>query len=43
MFSNYSTSQYLAYLLEAPCLNSEVDDMPVDRIDAVEYMLYRYM
>lgn len=43
MFSNYSTSQYLAYLLEAPCLKSEVDAIPVDRIDAVECMLYRYM
>ena len=43
MFSNYSTSQYLAYLLEAPCLKSEVDAIPVDRIDSVECMLYRYM
>ncbi|XP_066321928.1 protein PHYLLO, chloroplastic-like isoform X5 [Miscanthus floridulus] len=41
MFSNYSTSQYLAYLLEAPCLKSEVDAIPVDRIDSVECMLYR--
>lgn len=41
MFSNYSTSQYLGYLLGVPRFKNEVDAMPVDRIDAVEYMLYR--
>lgn len=40
LFSDYSTTRYLNYLLGAPCLKT-VDAIPIDRIHAVEYMLYR--
>ncbi|XP_062219458.1 protein PHYLLO, chloroplastic isoform X3 [Phragmites australis] len=41
MFSNNSTTRYLDYLLGVPYSKSELDGMPVNRIQAVEYMLYR--
>ncbi|KAJ1279712.1 hypothetical protein BS78_04G176000 [Paspalum vaginatum] len=40
LFSDYSTTRYLNYLLGAPCLKT-VDAIPIDIIHAVEYMLYR--
>lgn len=43
MFSAYSTTRYLDYLLGVPCSKSELDAMPVIRIHGAEYMLYRYM
>ncbi|KAF8653016.1 hypothetical protein HU200_062451 [Digitaria exilis] len=39
MFSAYSTTRYLNYLLGAPCSKSELG--PVSRIHGAEYMLYR--
>ncbi|CAN6273232.1 unnamed protein product [Urochloa humidicola] len=41
MFSAYSTTRYLDYLLGAPCFKSELNDMPIDAIHGAEYMLYR--
>ncbi|XP_004952910.1 protein PHYLLO, chloroplastic isoform X2 [Setaria italica] len=41
MFSAYSTTLYLDYLLGAPYFKSEINDMPVDTIHGAEYMLYR--
>ncbi|KAL6899311.1 hypothetical protein ACP4OV_005969 [Aristida adscensionis] len=41
MFSDYSTSQYLDYLLGASCSKSELDVLSVGKIHAAEYMLYR--
>ncbi|OEL19228.1 Protein PHYLLO, chloroplastic [Dichanthelium oligosanthes] len=41
MFSAYSTTRYLDYLLGAPCYKGELDAMPVGTIRGAEYMLYR--
>ncbi|CAL5021226.1 unnamed protein product [Urochloa decumbens] len=41
MFSAYSTTRYLDYLLGVPCFKSEFNDMPIDAIHGAEYMLYR--
>ncbi|KAK3154480.1 hypothetical protein QOZ80_2BG0191010 [Eleusine coracana subsp. coracana] len=40
MLSEYYTTQYLDYLLGVPYYKSELDGMSVNRIHAVEYMLY---
>ncbi|KAK3158306.1 hypothetical protein QOZ80_2AG0135410 [Eleusine coracana subsp. coracana] len=40
MLSEYYTTQYLDYLLGVPYYESELDGMSVNRIHAVEYMLY---
>ncbi|KAL6634634.1 hypothetical protein ACP70R_027305 [Stipagrostis hirtigluma subsp. patula] len=41
MFSGYSATRYLDYLLGAPYSESELDGLSVGKIHAVEYMLYR--